>query len=67
MLDGAMLVWFMLLAASVAFVLWDSITNAPTSWVQRMAWILVVGYTGVLGLVLYLLTCRIYRTHPRAR
>ena len=58
MLDGAMLVWFVLAAASVAFVIWDSVTNAPTSWVQRVAWILVVVYTGVVGLVLYLLTCR---------
>lgn len=58
MLNGAMLVWFVLTAASVTFVVWDSITNAPTSWVQRMAWILVVVYTGVVGLVLYLLSCR---------
>lgn len=64
MLDGAMLVWFVLAAASVIFVVWDSIANAPTSWVQRAAWILVVVYTGVVGLVLYLLTCR--RPYPGA-
>ncbi|BBM00201.1 DUF4396 domain-containing protein [Microbulbifer sp. GL-2] len=58
MLNGAMLVWFIFAAISVIFVVWDSITNAPTSWVQRMAWILVVVYTGVVGLILYLLTCR---------
>ncbi|WP_444888269.1 DUF4396 domain-containing protein [Microbulbifer sp. JMSA008] len=58
MLNGAMLVWFIFAAISVVFVVWDSITNAPTSWVQRMAWILVVVYTGVVGLILYLLTCR---------
>lgn len=58
MLAGAMLVWFILNALSLAFVVWDSLTNAPTSWVQRAAWILVVVYTGVVGLVLYLLTCR---------
>jgi len=58
MLNGAMLVWFIFAAISVVFVVWDSITNAPTSWVQRMAWILVVIYTGVVGLILYLLTCR---------
>ena len=52
-----MLVWFALAAASLIFVIWDSITNAPTSWVQRAAWILVV-YTGVVGLILYLLACR---------
>ena len=58
MLQGAMLVWFVLAAASLIFVIWDSITNAPTSWVQRAAWILVVIYTGVVGLILYLLACR---------
>ncbi|WP_444921321.1 DUF4396 domain-containing protein [Microbulbifer sp. CnH-101-G] len=58
MLNGVMLVWFIFAAISVVFVVWDSITNAPTSWIQRMAWILVVVYTGVVGLILYLLTCR---------
>jgi hypothetical protein len=29
--DGAMLVWFVFAAASVIFVVWASITNAPTS------------------------------------
>jgi len=58
MLDGAMLVWFTLTAASVLFVVWDSLTNGVTSWVQRAAWILVTVYAGPVGLVLYLLTCR---------
>jgi hypothetical protein len=46
MLDGAMIVWFALTAASVAFVVWDSVANGVTSWVQRTAWILVTAYTG---------------------
>ena len=58
MVEGAMLVWFTLAIGSVVFVVWDSITNSPTSWVQRLAWILVVVYTGVVGLVAYLLVCR---------
>ena len=58
MLQGAMLVWFLLTAASLAFVLWDSLFNGVTSWVQRLAWILVVAYTGPVGCFLYLLTCR---------
>ncbi len=58
MLEGAMLVWFTLTALSVAFILWDSITNGVTSWVQRLAWTLVGAYTGPVGLVLYLLACR---------
>lgn len=36
----------------------DPITDAPTSSVQRMAWILVVVYTNVVGLVSYILACR---------
>jgi hypothetical protein len=49
MLQGAMLVWFILTGASVAFVVWDSIFNGVTSWVQRLAWILVTFYTGPVG------------------
>jgi len=58
MLDGAMLVWFILTAFSVAFVVWDSLANGVTSWVQRLAWILVTVYTGPVGLAFYLLACR---------
>lgn len=58
MLDGAMLVWFVLTAGSVAFVVYDSLTNGVTSWVQRVAWILVTVYAGPVALVMYLLACR---------
>ena len=58
MLDGAMIVWFALTAASVAFVVADSVSNGVTSWVQRTAWILVTAYTGPVGLFFYLLACR---------
>ncbi|MEM1129259.1 MAG: DUF4396 domain-containing protein [Pseudomonadota bacterium] len=58
MLAGTMLIWFLLTAGSVAFVVWDSVTNGVTSWVQRTAWILVTLYTGPVGLFVYLLTCR---------
>ncbi len=58
MLEGAMLVWFSLTILSLAFVVWDSITNGVTSWVQRLAWILVTAYAGPVGLFLYLLACR---------
>ncbi|MHA7773034.1 DUF4396 domain-containing protein [Roseibium sp. M-1] len=53
-----MIVWFVLTAASLAFVVWDSLFNGVTSWVQRLAWILVVAYTGPVGCFLYLLACR---------
>jgi hypothetical protein len=58
MLEGAMLVWFVLTAFSLAFVVWDSWTNGVTSWVQRLAWILVTFYTGPVGAFFYLLACR---------
>lgn len=58
MLNGAMVVWFVLTGLSVVFVVWDSLTNGVTSWVQRIAWILVTAYTGVFGLFFYLLACR---------
>ncbi len=58
MLDGAMVVWFALTAGSVVFVVWDSVFNGVTSWVQRIAWILVTIYTGPVGAFFYLLACR---------
>lgn len=58
MLDGAMIVWFTLTGFSVVFVVWDSLFNGVTSWVQRIAWILVTFYTGPVGAFFYLLSCR---------
>ncbi|MDA4845130.1 DUF4396 domain-containing protein [Hoeflea poritis] len=58
MLEGAMITWFVLSVASLAFVIWDSVFNGVTSWVQRAAWILVVAYTGPIGCFLYLMACR---------
>ena len=34
MLDGVLLLWFVLTGLSLAFVLWDSLTNTPVSWVS---------------------------------
>ncbi|MEO1224398.1 MAG: DUF4396 domain-containing protein [Pseudomonadota bacterium] len=58
MLAGALIVWFVLTGLSVLFVVYDSVTNGVTSWVQRAAWILVTIYTGPIGAFAYLLTCR---------
>jgi hypothetical protein len=58
MLDGVLLLWFILTALSLAFVVWDSVTNTPVSWVQKLAWILVTAYAGPIGLFFYLLACR---------
>lgn len=58
MLDGTMIVWFALTACSVAFVVHDSLFNGVTSWVQRIAWILVTIYAGPVGCFFYLIACR---------
>lgn len=58
MLQGAMLVWFLFTLFSLLFVIYDTWTNTPVSWVQKLAWILVIAYTGAFGLVMYFLTCR---------
>jgi hypothetical protein len=58
MLQGIVLLWFVLTGGAVVFVVWDSLTNTPTSWVQQLAWILVTIYTGPIGLFVYLLACR---------
>lgn len=58
MLDGVVLLWFVLVVGSLVFVVWDGLINTPVSWVQKLAWILVVFYTGPIGLFVYLLACR---------
>ena len=58
MLDGVILLWFIFVTLSVAFVIYDGITNTPVSWVQKLAWVLVIFYTGPVGLFFYLLACR---------
>ena len=57
-LNGMLISWYALTAASLAFVIWDLFTNTPTLWVMKLAWILIILYTGPVGLVLYLLACR---------
>lgn len=51
-------IWYLLTAGSVAFLVWDLLTNTPASRVMKLAWVLVVVYTGPLGLFVYMLTCR---------
>jgi hypothetical protein len=43
---------------ALLFLVWDLWTNTPTSWVMKLAWILVIAYTGPVGLFIYLLSCR---------
>ncbi len=51
-------IWFLLVGISLLYVLYDAIFRLPVSWVQKLAWILVVAYTGPVGLLMYILSCR---------
>ena len=58
MLEGAMLIWFVLTGVSLLLLVIDLVGNSPVSWVQKLAWFLVVCYTGPIGLIAYLYACR---------
>ena len=57
MLDGAMLLWFILTALSLLFVAVD-IRTTPESVVLKWGFILLTAYTGPLGAFLYVFGCR---------
>src|SRR5215475_9406605 len=57
MLDGVMLLWFLLTALALAFVAID-IRNTPESPVLKWGFVLLTAYTGVFGAFLYVLGCR---------
>ncbi len=57
MLDGVMLLWFLLAAAAFLFVSID-IRTTPESPVLKWGFVLVTAYTGVIGAFLYVLGCR---------
>lgn len=58
MLDGAMIVWFALTGLCMILLTLDLVGNSPVSWIQKLAWFLVVGYTGPVGFFAYLYACR---------
>lgn len=57
MLNGVMLLWFILTFLSVLFVAID-IRNTPESKVLKWGFILLTAYTGPVGAFLYVLGCR---------
>jgi hypothetical protein len=57
MLDGVLLLWFLLTAAALLFVTID-IRTTPESPVLKWGFVLVTAYTGVIGAFLYVLGCR---------
>jgi hypothetical protein len=56
-LDGVMLLWFLLAAASLLFVAID-IQTTPESPVMKWGFVLLTAYTGVVGAFLFVLGCR---------
>lgn len=58
MLDVLLPVWFLLTIASVAYVGYDLLARTPAMGVMKLGWILVLIYTGPVGLVVYLASCR---------
>src|SRR5438128_6014644 len=53
--DYFLVVWFVLAAASTAYVAWDQYWNNPEPAVMKWGFILVTLYMGPLGLLLYVL------------
>lgn len=56
MLNGIMLVWFLLTGLSVVYVATD-IRRTPESPVLKWAFVLLTVYTGPIGAFLYVLGC----------
>jgi hypothetical protein len=57
MLEGIMLLWFVLAGISLLFVAVD-IRTTPESPVLKWGFVLVTAYTGAIGAFLYVLGCR---------
>ncbi|MEM7007848.1 MAG: DUF4396 domain-containing protein [Thermodesulfobacteriota bacterium] len=58
LLGGALLLWFILTGLSLIVLIYDLQTNTPAQWVMKLAWILIVLYTGPVGLIIFFLSCR---------
>ena len=57
MLDGVMLLWFLLTAMALAFVAID-VRSMPMSRVMKWGFVLLTAYTGPISAFLYVLGCR---------
>lgn len=57
-IDLVLLGWFVLTALSVAYVAWDAYRNNPELTVMKWGWVLVTLYTGPVGLMVYVLSCK---------
>src|SRR5436305_11000540 len=53
--DYFLVLWFVLAAASTAYVAWDQFRNNPESVVMKWGFVLVTLYMGPIGLLLYVM------------
>ncbi len=58
MLEYALIAWFVLTGASVAYVAWDAFTRNPELTVMKYGWVLVTLYAGPVAAALYVLSCQ---------
>jgi len=57
-IDVVLLAWFALTFLSVVYVARDAFAKNPEMTVMKWGWVLVTLYLGVIGLVLYVLSCQ---------
>jgi hypothetical protein len=57
-IDVVLVVWFSLTALSVIYVTYDAFTKNPEMTVMKWGWVLVTLYLGIVGLVLYVMSCK---------
>lgn len=53
-----LIIWFSITALSVAYVSYDLIVRTPEMKVMKWGWVMVTLYTGIAGLIVYVLSCR---------
>ncbi len=58
LIDIVLIVWFVLVVLSAAYVAWDAFTNNPEMSVMKWGWLLVTLYTGPVGAAFYILSCK---------
>jgi hypothetical protein len=55
---GVLLLWFILTGLSLVFLVYDLQTNTPSMGIMKLAWVLIVLYTGPIGLFIFFVSCR---------
>jgi hypothetical protein len=58
MLDGALILWFVLTGFSLIYLVYDLTVNTPALLLMKIGWFLVTMYLGPFGLFIYLISCR---------